>query len=49
MYILNRVGQKFEYENNQKQAKKKKEELDEEERGKYQYLHFRLNSGLENH
>ena len=35
MYILNRVGQKFEYENNQKQAKKKKEELDEEERGSF--------------
>ena len=34
MSILNRCGERFEYENVQLQAKKKKEEIDEEERSK---------------
>ena len=32
MGILNRAGERFEFENMQKQVKKKKEEIDEEER-----------------
>ena len=39
MAILNRVGEKFEYENMQKQMKKKKEEIDEEERSKLFFLY----------
>ena len=34
MSILNRCGERFEYENIELQAKKKKEEIDEEERSK---------------
>lgn len=40
MSILNRAGERFEYELNQTQAKKKKEELDEEERSRI--LHINL-------
>lgn len=39
MAILNRVGERFEYENMQKQMKKKKEEIDEEERSYIIFLH----------
>ena len=38
MAILNRAGERFEYENMQKQVKKKKEEIDEEERGVFKIL-----------
>lgn len=35
MAVLNRAGERFEYENMQKQVKKKKEEIDEEERSNF--------------
>ena len=38
MAILSRAGERFEYENMQKQVKKKKEEIDEEERSNYFFL-----------
>ena len=44
MSILNRAGERFEYDLQQTQAKKKKDELDEEERSKSQDLEWELKS-----